>query len=258
VAHPGEVNRLPEEGPPNFEVRVLPDADEAARAAALEIFHAAGDAISNRGVFRIALSGGTTPVRLFRMLAEPPYRDRPDWARTQFFFVDERCVPSDDARSNYRLAKEHLLDPLQVPAENVFRMRGEDDPRHAAAEYESVLEREFGGRDSVPRFDFVLLGLGTDGHTASLFPGTRAIEERERTVVANWVPQQNEWRLTLTLPVLNASRWDVFLVTGAEKSAVVASAVERKKGSHELPASLVRPEKGSLIWIVDEAAAAEL
>jgi 6-phosphogluconolactonase len=251
------VNRLPEEGPPSSEVRVLPDADEAARAAALEIFHAAADAIGNRGVFRIALSGGTTPVRLFRALAEPPCRDRPDWARTQFFFVDERCVPPDHERSNYRLAKELLFDPLGVPAEHVFRMRGEDDPRHAAAEYESVLEREFGGQDSVPRFDFILLGLGADGHTASLFPGTCALEERDRTVVANWVPKQNEWRLTLTLPVLNASRWDVFLVTGAEKSGVVAKAVGRES-SRELPASLVRPDRGSLIWILDEAAASSL
>ncbi|HEX5135288.1 MAG TPA: 6-phosphogluconolactonase, partial [Thermoanaerobaculia bacterium] len=123
------MNRLPEEGPPNFEVRVLPDAEEAARAAALEIFHAAGDAIGNRGVFSIALSGGTTPVRLFRLLAKPPFRERAEWSRTRFFFVDERCVPPEDARSNYRLAKEHLLDPLGVPAEHVFRMRGEDDPR---------------------------------------------------------------------------------------------------------------------------------
>ncbi|HEX9148607.1 MAG TPA: 6-phosphogluconolactonase [Thermoanaerobaculia bacterium] len=252
------MNRLPEEGPPNFEVRVLPDADEAARAAALEIFHAAADAIGNRGVVRIALSGGTTPVRLFRLLAGLPFRDRPEWSRTRFFFVDERCVPPEDARSNYRLAKEHLLDPLGVPAEHVFRMRGEDDPRRAAAEYQSVLEKEFGGQDSVPRFDFVLLGLGTDGHTASLFPGTAALEERERLVSANWVPKLNEWRLTLTLPVLNASRWALFLVTGAEKSSVVASAVERKDGSRELPASLVRPRAGSLIWIVDQAAAAGL
>jgi 6-phosphogluconolactonase len=252
------VNRLPEEGPPNFEVRVLPDPGEAAHAAALEIFHAAGDAIGNRGDFSIALSGGSTPVPLFRLLAESPYRERPEWTRTRFFFVDERCVPPDHERSNYRLAKEHLFDPLEVPAERVFRMRGEDDPAAAARAYEDVLVRELPGESPVPQIDFVLLGIGADGHTASLFPGTAALEERERLVAANRVPKLNEWRLTLTLPVLNASRRAVFLVTGAEKSAVVASAVERKKGSHDVPASLVRPDRGSLIWILDEAAAAGL
>jgi 6-phosphogluconolactonase len=252
------VNPLPEEGPPPFEVRVLPDPDEAARAAAHELFHAAGQAIANRGVFRIALSGGSTPVRLFRCLARDPWCARPEWDRTQFFFVDERCVPPDHERSNYRLAKEHLFDPLEVPSERIFRMRGEDDPESAAADYEAVLTREVGNGPGPPRLDFTLLGVGSDGHTASLFPGTAAVDERERTVIANWMPQQNERRLTLTLPVLNASRWAVFLVTGREKSEVVAAVAERKAGSRDLPASLVRPTAGSLIWIVDEAAAAEL
>lgn len=251
------MNRLPEEGPPNFDVRVLPDAEEAARAAALEIFHAAADAIGNRGVFLIALSGGTTPVRLFRILAGHPFRDRPEWSCTRFFFVDERCVPPEDARSNYRLAKEHLLDPLGVLAEHVFRMRGENEPAAAARAYEDVLTREFGSTSPVPRLDVSLLGVGGDGHTASLFPGTAALEERERLVSANWVPKLNEWRLTLTLPVLNSSRGAVFLVTGAEKSRVVAKAVG-KESSRELPASLVRPHAGSLIWILDQAAAAGL
>jgi 6-phosphogluconolactonase len=252
------VTPLPEEGPPPFEIRVLPDPDEAARAAAHELFHAAEQAIANRGIFRVALSGGSTPVRLFRCLARDPWRARREWARTQFFFVDERCVPPDHERSNYSLAKEHLFDPLGVAPERVFRMRGEDDPESAAADYEGVLAREFGAGPGPPRFDFTLLGVGPDGHTASLFPGSDALDERERTVVANWVSQQNEWRLTLTLPVLNASRWAVFLMTGREKSAVVAAVAERKTGSRELPASLVRPTAGSLIWIVDEAAAADL
>jgi 6-phosphogluconolactonase len=252
------VNRLPEEGPPAFEVRVLPDPEEAARAAAAEVFHAAGDAIGNRGIFRIALSGGATPVRLFRTLAAPPFRNRPEWSRTQFFFVDERCVPPDHERSNYRLAKEHLFEPLRTPAEHVFRMRGEDEPAAAAAAYEETLRRETEVAAGIPRFDFALLGMGPDGHTASLFPGTRALEEKDRLVAANEVPQQREWRLTLTLPLLNAARWAVFVVTGADKSRVVATVAERKEGSRDYPASLVRPPRGALIWILDQAAAAEL
>ena len=252
------MNRLPEEGSPNFEVRVLPDAQEAARATALEVFHAAADAIGNRGVFSIALSGGTTPVRLFRLLAGHPFRDRPEWTRTRFFFVDERCVPPHNERSNYRLAKEHLFDPLGVPAEHVFRMRGEDEPRRAAAEYERVLEREFGSRDSVPRLDFALLGLGGDGHTASLFPGSPAVDETRQWVAASEAPALPEWRLTLTLPVLNASRRVVFLVTGMEKRAAVAAVLRAKDGSSDFPASLVKPDGGSLIWILDAGAAGRL
>lgn len=256
MAHSREVT-LPEEGPPRFEVRVLPDPDEAAGATALEIFHAAGDSISNRGVFRIALSGGTTPVRLFRKLAEPPFRDRPEWARTQFFFVDERCVPPDHERSNYRLAKEKLFEPLGIPDERVFRMHGEEEPHAAAREYQTLLEREAGGGEAIPRLDFALLGLGADGHTASLFPGTPALEERRRWVVENSVPKLREWRLTLTLPVLNAGRRVVFLVVGEEKRKAVAAVLQAEGGNANLPASLVRPDRGSLIWIVDEAAAAE-
>jgi 6-phosphogluconolactonase len=247
------VRELPHPAPSRFEIRVLPNADEAARAAAEEVVDAAGDALSNRGIFRIALSGGSTPRSLFRMLASRRFRGRGGWERTRIFFVDERCVPPADDRSNYRMAKEHLLGPLRIPEANVFRIRGEEEPRRAAREYERVLSREFGGR--VPRFDFVLLGLGADGHTASLFPGTRAIAERARAVAANYVPPLGEWRVTLTLPVLGAGRRVVFLAVGREKRDAVAAVLRRKRGSAGLPASLVKPRRGSLVWILDEAAA---
>jgi 6-phosphogluconolactonase len=248
---------LPGEATSSFEIRVLPDPSEVARAAALETAHAASDAVSNRGIFRLALSGGTTPRRFFETLTAPPFRGRVDWNRTRFFFVDERCVPPDHERSNFRLAKELLFDPLGVPEDRVFRMRGEEDPERAAREYEEILAKEFGA-NAPPRFDFVLLGLGNDGHTASLFPGTTAILEDRRCVAANWVGKLGEWRLTLTLPVLNAARRAVFLVTGEEKRDVVSAVAERKGGSSALPASRVQLERGSLIWILDEAAAAEL
>ena len=259
MAHAREVREeLPPEGPPRFELRVLPDPSEAAEAAARELAAAFSDALADHGIFRVAFSGGSTPRLLFDRLAGAASRSLVDWNRARIFFVDERCVPPEDERSNYRLAKEHLLDPLRVPPENVFRMRGEEEPRRAAGEYETVLEREFGPSEGAPRFDYVLLGLGADGHTASLFPGTKALEETRRPVTANFVPKLAEWRLTLTLPVLNAARRAVFLVVGMEKRDAVAAVLRAEGGNASLPASLVHPDGGSLIWILDEAAAANL
>lgn len=247
------MNELPAEASSSFEIRVLPDPDEAAVAAAHELEHVARDAVANRAVFRIALSGGSTPRKLYDALSRPPFRDGVPWSRTRFFFVDERSVPPESERSNYRLAREHLFEPLAIPPDRAFRMRGEDDPEVAARDYENVLAAEFGGPGPAHRFDFVLLGLGADGHTASLFPGTPALLEESRAVVANRVPGPEAWRLTLTLPVLNASRHAVFLVTGAEKREAVAAVTKRREP--DLPASRVHLPGGSLIWIVDEAAA---
>jgi 6-phosphogluconolactonase len=247
---------LPPQAPPRFEIRILANAAEAARAAAEEVAAAAADATTKRDVFRVAFSGGTTPARLFDTLATPRFRRRVDWGRTRVFFVDERCVPPSHERSNYRLAREHLLDPLRVPPANVFRMRGEDEPRRAAASYAKILREEFGGR--TPRFDLVLLGLGPDGHTASLFPETPALAEKTRWVAANPGPSPGERRVTLTLPVLNAGRRVVFLVAGADKARVVSTLLRKKPGYRNLPASLVRPTRGSLIWVLDEAAATDL
>jgi 6-phosphogluconolactonase len=219
---------------------------------------AAGDCLRDHGAFRPAFSGGSTPRHLFQALAGAEFRRQVDWTRSRIFFVDERCVPPDDRRSNYRLARENLLDPLAIPPANVFRMRGEDDPARAADAYGERLRAELPGADGPPRLDFVLLGLGPDGHTASLFPGTAGLEETRRPVVANHVPKLGEWRITLTLPVLNAARRAVFLVVGEEKRDVVAAVLRAQQGSPSLPASLVRPKEGSLIWIVDEAAAAAI
>ena len=250
---------LPPQAPPRYEIRILQSAAEAARAAAREVTAAAADAIADRDVFRVAFSGGTTPARLFDTLATQRFRGRVDWARTHVFFVDERSVPPSHERSNYRLAREHLLDPLRVPPANVFRMRGEDEPRRAAASYEKILRQEFGG--GTPRFDLVLLGLGADGHTASLFPESPALAEKTRWVVSvasNLAAAPGERRLTLTLPVLNAGRRVDFLVAGKDKADVVATLLGKKPGYRRLPASRVRPTRGSLVWILDAAAAAEL
>ena len=180
-------------------------------------------------------------------------RGRVAWDRVRFFFGDERCVPPDSDRSNYRMAKETLLDPLGIPPEHVFRMKGEEEPRRAAEKYRGVLTREFGG-EAMARFDLVFLGMGPDGHTASLFPGTRALQVSRRPVAANWVPKFSEWRLTLTYPALNAARRVVFLVTGAEKRPAAERILKRGKGWRDLPAAGIRPSGGSLLWLLDEEA----
>lgn len=249
---------MPADAAPRFEARILPGPSELANAAAEEIRSAANDAVETRGVFRIALSGGSTPRRLYARLAERPFRGGIRGSRTLFFFGDERCVPPVSDRSNFRTAKEALFDPLNVPPERVFRMRGEDDPRSAATDYARVLAEHVEEERRLPRFDMILLGLGPDGHTASLFPGTRAVSEREKTVAANWVPRLKEWRLTLTLPVLNASRRVLFLVAGADKAAPATAILRRERGYRELPAAAVRPQHGSLLWLLDEEAGARL
>lgn len=246
---------LPPESPPAFEARVLPNLAALARAAADEFAAAARDAVASRGVFRAVLAGGSTPRAVHERLATRSGRTRIDWKATRFFWGDERCVAPTDERSNYRMALETLLLPLRIPSDHVFRMRGEDEPRSAAGAYEERLRREGGGR--LPRFDFVFLGLGADGHTASLFPRTRALEERRAGCAANWVPARREWRMTLTYPVLNAARRVVFVVAGAEKKDPAGRILRRAPGWRDLPAARVRPRRGSLLWLLDEAADGE-
>lgn len=246
---------LPEEAPPTFEVRVLPGPDELARAASREFASAARSAVQNRGVFRVVLSGGSTPRALYRLLAAGfPSRGMP-WRKTRFFFGDERCVPPEDPLSNYRMAKETLITPLGISEAQVLRMAGEEHPRRAARIYEEALRREFPLARTAPRFDLVLLGLGADGHTASLFPGSRALLEKRRWVAAVRTEAGPPWRLTLTLPVLNAARRIFFLVSGREKNAAAAAILKKKPGRRRFPASRIRPHRGSLLWLLDEAAA---
>jgi 6-phosphogluconolactonase len=191
-------------------------------------------------------------------LTQSPHRKAIDWKRVVFFFGDERCVPPDSDRSNYRMARETLFEPLGIAPGRIHRMHGEAPPKEAAAEYARILERELPVEGSLPTFDFVFLGLGPDGHTASLFPGTRALEEKASRVAANWVPKMREWRLTLTFPVLNAARRIVFLVSGGEKRGPATAILKRKPGWRDLPASRVRPARGSLLWLLDEEAGGRL
>ncbi len=239
------------------EVRVLPDLLAVATEAAGEVVRRATEAVAARGAFALALAGGNTPRALYALLADPAreYLGRLPWGRTHLFFGDERHVPPDHPDSNYRMTREALLSKVPVPADQVHRIRAELEAQRAAAEYEHEL-RGFFGRD--PAFDLVLLGMGADGHTASLFPGTAALQERERWTAANWVENLGAHRITLTLPVFDRARAVVFLVSGGDKAAALARVLSVPAGEEPLPAARVRPLDGSLLWLVDRAAAANI
>jgi 6-phosphogluconolactonase len=241
------------------DLRRLTTPQDLFQAAAEEVIRAATEAIAERGRFTIALSGGSTPRNLYTLIAANASANLP-WAQMFFFWGDERHVPPEDADSNYRMAQETLLSKVPVPPGNVFRIPAENPDATAAAEaYEQTLRRFFAlGPGEVPRFDLILLGLGPDGHTASLFPETAALGETSRLVVANWVEKLNASRITFTLPVLNAARCVAFLVSGADKAAVVREVLEGNAPAEKYPSRLVQPSQGKLIWFVDRAAASEL
>jgi 6-phosphogluconolactonase len=237
-------------------IRVLPDPQALAEAAARHVVECAHTAIRERGRFAIALSGGSTPRDLHLRLASPPLVDQVDWTRVHVFFGDERCVPPTDARSNFLMADETLLSKVPVPPEHVHRMRGELPPEEAAADYERQLGEFFGAEP--PRLDLILLGMGDNGHTASLFPGLGAVREQQRWVVAEYVAEVGMWRITLTPVVLNLAREDLFLVAGAGKASMLSRVLQGPYVPSELPAQVVRPALGEVFWLVDTAAAAEL
>ncbi len=234
-------------------VEVFADREALAREAAESIAALGRKAIAARGHFTWALAGGSTPEPVYRLVASPPLSEMLDWERVHLFWGDERCVPPDDPRSNYRMARESLIDGVPIPEGHVHRMPGELEPAAAAGAYARELQETFA--DDPPRFDLILLGMGEDGHTASLFPGTAALTIRDRCVVANYVPHLDTWRLTLTYPAINAARHVRFLVAGAEKAEMVARVQE---GRDALPAAKVTPSPGDLVWWVDAVAAAEL
>ncbi len=242
------------------EIHVSPDAAALAREAAGRFVALAGTAIAERGRFVVALSGGSTPKALLELLAGAPYRDEIDWGRVHIAWGDERCVPPDDEQSNYRMAREALLAHVRIPSGQIYRMPGElPDPRAAADAYEATLRRLFDlSPGEWPRFDLVHLGMGTEGHTASLFPGSPALAERERLVAAPFVEQLGVHRITLTPPAINAAREVQFLVAGVEKAAIVRRVLREPRDPSELPAQVVAPTDGRLVWLLDVAAAAEL
>jgi len=241
----------------NRSVRVLPSADDLFRAAAEEFVRAGQAAIEARGRFSVALSGGSTPRRLYALLTQRYVNF--DWGHTFIFFGDERHVPPDHADSNYRMTRLALLDHVPLRSEQIHRIEGELEPEVAAARYESELRNSFRleGAES-PRFDLIALGMGSDGHTASIFPHTEAVHEMSRLVTANHVPQRETTRITLTWPVINHARSVFFFVAGEDKASVLREVLTGPSDPERLPSQLIWPSSGILTLILDRAAASLL
>jgi 6-phosphogluconolactonase len=245
---------------------VYASQDEATSAAAALFEQLARQAVSARGSFSVALSGGHTPAGLYEKLGgqRPPAKSQGEasgisWTQIELYFGDERCVPPDDPESNYRMVRETLVDKIPIPAENVHRIEAERPPAEAAAAYEQTLRSQFGlGERELPRFDFILLGMGPDGHTASLFPNTAGLAERSKLVIANYVPQLATDRITLTLPVLNNARCLAFLIAGEDKAEALAAVFEGPRDPSRYPAQSIQPVDGRLIWLLDRPAASKL
>jgi 6-phosphogluconolactonase len=246
-----------------YEVLICADAAELAREAARRFAELAVAFTSDAGRFTVALSGGSTPKAMFQILAEKPFADSPPWRSIHFFWGDERCVPPDHAESNYRMANETLLSKVPVPRENIFRIPAEDeDHERAAANYSETIRRFFkpvttapGAEPEWPRLDLVFLGMGADGHTASLFPGTTALCADGSVAVANYVDKLQSWRITLTAEAINRARNVIFLVAGADKAPALKEIIKGPRNPKQYPSQLIKPSQGALLWMVDEAAA---
>jgi 6-phosphogluconolactonase len=236
-------------------VTVLPDPDALADRAADHFIELSGAAITARGTAYVLLAGGSTPRAMNARLAAAPRRDRVDWLKIRFFFGDERCVPPEHADSNYRMTNETLFVPLAIAQSQIARIHGEDEPQSAADAYHAAIEVALG---PAPVFDVVYLGMGPDGHTASLFPGTIATIDQQRFAVANFVPKFDSYRVTLTPPVLNAARHVTITAAGAEKAEALAAVLSGPPDPDRYPAQLIAPLAGELSWLVDAAAAARL
>lgn len=235
-------------------IEVFSDADEIARQAARLFSSLATRSCQLSGRFTVALSGGSTPRRLFSVIATTPYLESIRWEKIFFFWGDERCVAPDHPESNYRMAYQTLLTKVPVPSGNIFRIPAEDpDPHRAAQNYSDAIRDFFA--PAPPRFDLVFLGMGTDGHTASLFPGTTALTVSDRIAVANYVEKFNAWRITLTAATINAAHHIVFLVTGEDKAEPLKDVIEGEKLPDIYPSQLISPTDGTLHWMVDRAAA---
>lgn len=247
----------PEQPPRTPQVQRYPKPEGVAKAAAKRFLETAKRTVDKYDRFTVVLGGGEDLKRLYTLLTESPYREKVPWKKTFFVFSDERCVPPEDEHSNYRMAQETLFAPLEIPEHRVLRMKGERQPERAAQLYEVRLGDLFLGK-SKRSFDLVLLGIGADGHTASLFPGTTALEEQERWVAANHVPQLDAWRLTLTPKALKSTRRVIFLATGEEKAQVISEAYGGLEHDTPHPCELVSPYYARKEVLIDRDAASKI
>jgi 6-phosphogluconolactonase len=240
----------------NKEINVSKNQEEIFIKSADIFTQLASQAIAARGQFSVALSGGSTPKGMYTLLASDAYKDKIDWSKVQLFWGDERSVPPTDSQSNFRMANETMISKIAIPPENVHRMQAEaEDIEAAAKDYENVLKQVLNFTDGEqPCFDLILLGMGDDGHTASLFPGTKALAEKNRVVVVNWVEKFHTNRMTFTAPAINNARNVVFMAAGENKRHPLKEVLIGERNPELYPSQLVQPTNGKLIWLVDEAA----
>lgn len=235
-------------------IKIFPNIEELNNFAAEKFVEIAHEAIENRGKFTISLAGGSTPKSLYRLLSSEKFKDKIEWSKVFFFFGDERNVSFDDAESNFRMAHENLFAPLEINVNNLFLwLTGSETPEITAEIYQGEIKRFFKlGENEFPRFDLILLGMGNDGHTASLFPFTKALHEKNKIAVENYVEKLNTKRLTLTFQTINNARNIIFLVSGEEKAETLREVLEGEFQAEKFPSQNVNPENGNLFWLLDE------
>ena len=235
---------------------VFNDTAALSQAAAELFVQTAREAVDRNGRFTVALTGGSSPVGMYRLLAQAPYRDQVPWQQTYIFWGDERWVPLTDERSNAKMAQDTFLNQVPVPRDQVYPMWGAGEPEEFALHYEQVLQKHF--HQQAPAFDLILLGMGDDGHTASLFPGTEVLNETSRWVWAYYLAPQSMYRITLTAPLINQARKILFLTFGPNKAAALHEVREGARNPNKYPSQLIQPQSGEVLWFVDEAAASRL
>ena len=245
----------------NRNVELFANGMEIAQRAADEVVRIASEAAAARGAFTIALSGGSTPKALYKLLAEnPALRNSLPWDKMKVFFGDERHVGPGHTDSNFQMASDSILSRVPLQPKQIHRIKGEyPDTAQAAVEYQATIQREFGLKaGEFPRFDLLLLGMGSEGHTLSLFPGTKALHETERIVTRNWVGKLYTERITLTAPAANNAANIIFMIAGADKAYALKAVLEGPHEPEQLPAQMIQPSNGKLLWLVDQAAGSML
>ncbi len=247
-------------GTKNRKITVISNLENLSIAAAEKFVELANAKGKNGYTFSVALAGGSTPKRLYELLADEkePYRSSINWRNINFFWSDERCVPPDSEESNFRMANDTLLKPIGIPSTKIHRVKGELDPKTAAADYEGFLRLIFNTSNDIPKLDLILLGMGSDGHTASLFPQTDIFQENGNLVISPFVEQLGEFRLTLTPAMINRAANIIFLVAGADKSSALFEVLEGNNNPEMFPAQIVNPLSGKVFWFLDESAAISL